>query len=336
MAELGYALSSEEHRPNDLVRAARRAEEVGFTFALISDHFHPWTDKQGQSPFVWSVLGGIAGATQRLRLGTGVTCPILRYHPAILAQAVATVAAMMPGRFFLGVGTGENLNEHVLGQHWPPHEVRLEMMEEAIAVLRQLWQGGVQSHHGQYYTVENARIFTLPEQPTPIYIAASGPEATEVAGRLGDGFISTSPQKESVQGFQQAGGKGKPCIGQLTVCWARTEAEARRTAFEWWPTAAIKGELGQELALPQFFEQAGQLVKEEDVAQAVVCGPDPEKHLAKIREFVDAGFEQVYVHQVGPDQEGFFRFYEREILPQFQAAPAPPTRVNSQTSNQVQ
>src|SRR5690349_22926050 len=174
MLEIGYSLSSEEHRPNDLVRAARRAEEVGFTFALISDHFHPWIDKQGQSPFVWSVLGGIAQATERLRLGTGVTCPILRYHPAILAQAAATVAAMMPGRFFLGVGTGENLNEHVLGQHWPPYTVPLEMLEEAIGVLRLLWQGGVQSHRGRYYTVENARIYTLPEQPVPIYVAGTG------------------------------------------------------------------------------------------------------------------------------------------------------------------
>jgi coenzyme F420-dependent glucose-6-phosphate dehydrogenase len=326
MVEIGYSLSSEEHRPNDLVRAARRAEEVGFTFALISDHFHPWIDKQGQSPFVWTVLGGIAQATERLHLGTGVTCPILRYHPAILAQAAATVAAMMPGRFFLGVGTGENLNEHVLGQHWPPYAVRLEMLEEAIGVLRMLWQGGVQSHRGRYYTVENARIYTLPEERVPIYVAGTGPEAVAAAGRLGDGFISTAPQKELVQGFERAGGQDKPRIGQLTVCWARTEAEARRIAFEWWPTAALKGEVSQELALPQFFEQAAQLATEDAVAEAVVCGPDAEKHLSKIRAFGEAGFDQVYVHQVGPDQEGFFRFYEREILPQFQAAPAQATR----------
>src|SRR3954465_13378228 len=161
MAELGYALSSEEHRPNDLVRAAQRAEEVGFTFALISDHFHPWVDAQGQSPFVWSVLGGIAHATQRLRVGTGVPCPLVRVHPAIIAQATATVAAMMPGRFFLGVGSGENLNEHILGDRWPLPDERLEMLEEAVEVIRLLWQGGEQTHRGRHYTVDHARVYTL-------------------------------------------------------------------------------------------------------------------------------------------------------------------------------
>src|SRR5919202_6341091 len=165
MAEIGYALSSEEHAPNDLVRYAQRAEEIGFTFPLISDHFHPWISRQGQSPFVWSVIGGIAQATERLRLGTGVTCPTIRYHPAIIAQAAATAAAMMPGRFFLGVGTGENLNEHITGARWPEFSVRLEMLEEAVEVMRTLWQGGFQSHHGRYYSVENARIYTLPQPP---------------------------------------------------------------------------------------------------------------------------------------------------------------------------
>ena len=156
MVAIGYAMSSEEHQPNDLVQHARQAEEAGFTFALISDHYHPWIDRQGHSPFVWCVIGGIAQATERLRLGTGVTCPIMRIHPAIIAQAAATATAMMPGRFFLGVGTGENLNEHILGQRWPPHDVRLAMLDEAVAVMRQLWQGGQQTHRGQYYTVENA------------------------------------------------------------------------------------------------------------------------------------------------------------------------------------
>src|ERR687883_157173 len=188
MVELGYALSSEEHTPNDLVRYARRAEEVGFAFALISDHYHPWLDQQGQSPFVWSVVGAIAHATQRLRLGTGVTCPTMRIHPAIVAQAAATAAAMMPGRFFLGVGTGENLNEHILGDRWPEADVRREMLEEAVEVIRLLWQGGQRSHHGRHYTVENARVYTLPETPPPIIVAASGPKAAELAGRIGDGF----------------------------------------------------------------------------------------------------------------------------------------------------
>ena len=317
MAEIGYALSSEEHAPNDLVRYARRAEEVGFPFALISDHYHPWISRQGNSPFVWGVIGGIAHATQRLHLGTGVTCPLIRIHPAIVAQAAATAAAMMPGRFFLGVGTGENLNEHILGDRWPSADVRQEMLEEAIRVIRLLWQGGSRDHRGRYYTVENARIYTLPEELPPIMVAASGPQAAELAGRIGDGLIATSPRAELVQRFEAAGGAGKPRYGQVTVCWAEDEAEAKRTAHEWWPNTAVKGQLSQDLPTPSHFEQAAGMVREEDVAEALICGPDPERHVAAIRQFVDAGFDHVYVHQVGPDQEGFFRFYEREVLPTF-------------------
>jgi G6PDH family F420-dependent oxidoreductase len=317
MATIGYAMSSEEHRPSDLVRHARQAEEAGFTFALISDHYHPWVDRQGQNPFVWSVLGGIAGATTRLQVGTGVTCPTTRIHPAIIAQAAATVAALMPGRFFLGVGTGENLNEHILGDRWPPHDVRLAQLEEATAVIRLLWQGGMRTHRGQYYTVENARLYTLPDAPPSIMVAAGGSHAAEVAGRIGDGLVGTSPDAEVLGRFDAAGGAGKPRYGQLTVCWARDEATARRTAHEWWPNAAIKGELSQELPTPAYFEQAAQMVDEDDVAEAVVCGPDPARHVQAIQEYVDAGYDHVYVHQVGPDQEGFFEFYRREILPRF-------------------
>lgn len=314
MTEIGYALSSEEHRPNDLVRNARRAEETGFNFALISDHFHPWVDRQGHSPFVWSVIGGIAHATDRLRLGTGVTCPTMRIHPAIIAHAAATAADMMPGRFFLGVGTGENLNEHILGDHWPPADVRREMLEEAIDVIRLLWQGGSQSHYGDYYTVENARLYTLPDELPPIYVAASGEKAAELAGRIGDGFVGTSPKGKLIETFDRAGGAGKPRYAQVTVCYATDEAQARRTAFEWWPNGGIKGELSQELPMPAHFEQAAELVTEEQVAEQVVCGPDPERHLAMIRQYMDAGYDHVYIHQVGPDQDGFFAFYEKEIL----------------------
>jgi coenzyme F420-dependent glucose-6-phosphate dehydrogenase len=314
MVEIGYALSSEEHPPNDLVRYARRAEEAGFTFAMISDHYHPWIDRQGHSPFVWSVIGGIAQVTQRLRLGTGVTCPTMRIHPAIIAQAAATSAAMMPGRFFLGVGTGENLNEHILGDRWPPHDVRLEMLEEALEVIRLLWQGGTQTYRGLHYVVENACIYTLPEQLPPILVAASGPRAAEAAGRVGDGLVTTAPEAELLRRFQAGGGADKPAYGQLTVCWAADEAEARRTAYEYWPTAAVRGELTQELPTPAHFEQAAKMVREEDVAQAIICGPDPERHIAGVKEFVEAGFDHVYIHQIGPDQEGFFRFYQHEVL----------------------
>ena len=314
MPALGYSLSCEEHLPNDLVRYARTAEETGFTFALVSDHYHPWIDRQGQSAFVWSVIGAIAHTTERVRLGTGVTCPTMRIHPAIVAQAAATSAAMMPGRFFLGVGTGENLNEHILGDHWPAPDERLEMLEEAVEVMRLLWQGGYQTHRGKHYTVENARIYTLPDEPPPIAVAAAQPQAAELAGRIGDAFVSVSPDEELVQKYKEAGGSGA-IYGQLTVCWAASEEEAKRTAHEWWPNAGITGALSQELALPEHFEQASQMVSEDDVAATVVCGPDPKRHLEKIREYEQAGYDHVYVHQVGPDQDGFFAFYEKEILP---------------------
>jgi G6PDH family F420-dependent oxidoreductase len=317
--QLGYALSSEEHRPNDLVRYARRAEEVGFPFALISDHFHPWTDRQGQSPFVWSVLGGIARDTQRLEIGTGVTCPTIRTHPAIIAQAAATTAAMMPGRFFLGVGSGENLNEHIFADAWPSANIRLEMLEEAVEVIRLLWKGGLKSHRGRYYRVEDARVYTLPDEPPPIMVAASGPRAAELAGRIGDGLVGTSPDEEVLAAFRRAGGDGKPRFGQITVCWAEDEVDARQTAYDCWPNAALKGPLGQELPLPSHFEEAAAMVDESDVAEAVVCGPDPERHLEAIRTYADAGYDHVYVHQVGPDQAGFFDFYEREIMPKVAA-----------------
>ena len=315
MPKLGYTLSCEEHRPNDLVRNARAAEEAGFAFATISDHFHPWTDRQGQSPFVWSVIGGVAQATQRLRLGTGVTCPLIRIHPAIVAQAAATSAVMMEGRFFLGVGTGEELNEHVTGARWPGPDARLEMLEEAIEVMRLLWEGGYRTHRGTHYTVEQARIFTLPDELVPIAVAASQPAAAQLAGRLGDALISVSPDEELVRAFDEAGGTGKPRYGQLHVCYAENEQQARQTAHELWPNAAMGGALGQELATTAHYEAVAELVREEDVAESVVCGPDPERHLEQIRAFEHAGFDHVFVHQIGPEQDGFLRFYSEQVLP---------------------
>jgi coenzyme F420-dependent glucose-6-phosphate dehydrogenase len=320
-ARFGYALSSEEHRPLDLVRYARRAEEVGFDFAFLSDHFHPWLDRQGQSPFAWSVLGGIATSTDRLTVGTGVTALSLRIHPAILAQAAATIGDMLPGRFWFGVGTGENLNEHVTGEPWPEHSQRAAMLEEAVEIIRRLWTGELVDHRGDFYDVVRARIYTLPEQLPPILVAASGPESAEVAGRIGDGLISTAPKEEIVDAYRGArGGSGdtnrsRPIVGQVTVCWADDEASARRIAREWWPTAALPGDNSQELPLPSSFEALAAIVTEDQVAERVACGPDPEVHLAKIQLFLDAGFDHVYLHQVGPDQEGFFRFAEQELLP---------------------
>jgi coenzyme F420-dependent glucose-6-phosphate dehydrogenase len=313
--ELGYTLSSEEHTPNDLVRNARAAEEAGFEFLSISDHFHPWIARQGHSAFVWSVIGAVAHATERIRLGTGVTCPTIRIHPAIIAQAAATSQVMLEGRFYLGLGTGEELNEHVVGARWPGPQERLEMLEEAIEALQLLWQGGYQSHYGKHYTVEQARIFTLPDEPPPIHIAAAQPNAAQLAGRLGDALITTSPDEELRGAFEQSGGKGKPCYGQLDVCYAASEEEGRKIAHEIWPNAGMGGPLGQELAITDHYEAVAELVTEEQIGESVVCGPDPERHLEAIREYDEAGFTHVFVHQIGPDQEGFLRFYAEHVVP---------------------
>jgi coenzyme F420-dependent glucose-6-phosphate dehydrogenase len=318
VAELGYTLSSEEHGPRDLVRYARRAEECGFSFAMISDHFHPWTDQQGQSPFVWSVLGGIAETTDSLRVGTGVTCPTTRTHPAIVAHAAATAAAMFEGRFMLGVGSGESLNEHIVGEHWPEIPVRQERLAEAVEVIRKLWGGGQVSHRGRHYTLENARLYTLPEEPPPILVAVAGKRSIELAGQIGDGLVGLAPDAEIIEQFERSGGEGKPRFGQLHVCFASDEAEAKKTALRWWPTAGIAGELNAELALPSHFEAATRDVTEDDIAESVVCGPDPERHVEAVREFIEAGYDHVYVHQVGPDQDGFFDFYGREVMPRLQ------------------
>ena len=322
MAAIGYTLSSEEFGPRELVGFARRAEEVGFDFLSISDHFHPWVDRQGSSPFVWAVIGGLAEATERIEVTTGVTCPTTRIHPAIVAQAAATAAVMLPGRFSLGVGSGENLNEHILGDPWPETALRQERLEEAIEVIRKLWRGGLQSHRGRHYTVQNARLYTLPEEPPPILVAGAGPKATALAGRVGDGFFGLVPDREVVQAFEDAGGEGKPSYGQVHVCWAADEAAAKRTALAWWPNAVVSGALNWELPLPSMFEDASSWASEDDVAEAVVCGPDPERIVDAIREFVDAGYDHLYFHQVGPDQEGFLDFAAEELLPRLADAQA--------------
>ena len=315
MPDYGLALSSEEHPPNDLVRLAERAEETGFEFAMISDHFHPWTDAQGESPFVWAVIGGIAQATDRIRLGTGVTCPTIRMHPAIVAHAAATAGSMMAGRFFLGLGTGENLNEHVVGEAWPAPDERLAMLEEAIDVIRQLWEGGYQTFRGDFYDVEQARLYTLPDEPPAIAVAAGKPLAAELAGRAADALINVAPDDEVIEAFESADGQGKPKYGQITGCWAASAEEGARIACEVWPNAALSGDLGYELPLPLHFEQATEDVKPEDLAEAIPCGPDPERWLEDIRAFEQAGYTHIYFHQIGRDQEGFLRFWTDELTP---------------------
>jgi G6PDH family F420-dependent oxidoreductase len=313
MTEFGYFLSSEEHGPTTLVEQAQRSEEAGFTKVTISDHFHPWMESQGESPFVWSVIGGIA-ATTRLEVTTAVTCPTFRIHPTILAHATATAAASLEGRFRFGVGTGERLNEHVLGQHWPPAAIRLEMLEEAVELIRELWKGDIVTRTGTHYTTENARIYTTPPGDVPVIVSAFGPQATDVAARIGDGYMSTSPDAELVERFRSQGGKG-PAIATIKVCWGQDEAKAKEEAHRLWASSGVPGESSQELSMPAHFEQAAELVTPDDMAEKIPSGPDPERHLDTIRKYLDAGFDEVHINQVGHDQAGFLRFWQEELRP---------------------
>jgi G6PDH family F420-dependent oxidoreductase len=315
--KVGYFLGCEEWGPHGLLEQARMAEEAGFDALWISDHYHPWNEQQGQSPFVWSVIGGLSQVTSRAKVVTAVTCPTVRIHPAVIAQAAATSAVMLNGRFELGVGSGEALNEHIFGDAWPSADVRLEMLEEAVGVIRLLWEGGVKDHEGKHYRVENARIYTLPDAPPPILVSGFGPKAIRLAGRIGDGYINIAPDAEMLGLFRSSGGGDKPAHGAFKVCYGDDEAEARERAHRIWPNEALPGELAQILPTPAHFEQATRLVTEEMVAEAVPCGPDPEPHRETIRRYADAGYDEVYVQQIGPDQEAFFRFYEKEILPEF-------------------
>jgi len=318
MLRIGYTLSAEEHGPGDLLLYGRIAEESGFDFLTISDHFHPWTSRQGQSPFVWSVLGGLAVKTEEIPIVTAVTCPTMRIHPAIVAQASATTASLLPDRFTLGLGTGENLNEHVTGVPWPEPGERLEMLEEAIELIRRLWTGDLVTERTPHFTIDRARLYTIPETSPSIAVAASGPAAARLAGRAGDALISTAPKAELVETFREAGGEGQPVYGQLTVCFGPDEAKAKEEALEWWPNTSVPGEVGVELAEPQHFEEVAELITAEQVGENVVCGPDPDAILEKLGMFTEAGFDHVFLHQVGPRQEEFLAFAKDELLPKLE------------------
>ncbi|SPF00059.1 LLM class F420-dependent oxidoreductase [Streptomyces sp. MA5143a] len=315
MPEFGYFLATEEFGPADLIEQARMAEQAGFDCLWISDHYHPWNDEQGQSPFVWSVIGALSEAVS-LPVETAVTCPTVRIHPAVVAQAAATSAVMTGGRFRLGLGSGEALNEHILGTHWPPTNVRLEMLEESIQIMRRLFTGEEVTHHGPHYTVENARLYTVPDEPVPIDISGFGPKAAGLAARVGDGFITMGPDEEMVTQYRKGGGGGKLVSGGTKVCWGQDREEAVRTAHRLWPNQYLPGEMGQILPTPRHFEQLGPLVTEETVGENTVCGDDVDEHVRELRTFVEAGFDRVYVGQIGPDQRGFFDFYRTKVLPQ--------------------
>jgi G6PDH family F420-dependent oxidoreductase len=317
MTRIGFTLSSEEHGPRELVAQARKAEDAGFSFLSVSDHFHPWIDAQGHSPFVWGTLGAASQATESIEFITGVTCPTTRIHPVIVAHAAATCAELMPGRFSLGVGSGENLNEHIFGDPWPSVEVRQQKLREAIEVIRMMWTGDLVRHRGTHYTVDNARLYTLPDELPPILVAAAGQVSTDLAAQSGDGLVGLAPDPEMIERFEAAGGEGKPSYGQVHICWNGSEEEARRIAMEKWVNGGLPGNMFVELPLPSHFEEAGTLVTEEAIAESVICGPDPERHVAAIREFADAGYTHVYVHQVGEVDDGFFDFFGSEVLPAF-------------------
>lgn len=314
MTSWGYTLSGEEFGPRELVDQAVAAEDAGFDFATASDHFHPWTTSQGHSPFVWTTLGGAAARTDRIEFGTGVTCPLIRIHPVVVAQAAATVSAASGGRFFLGVGTGEALNEHVTGARWPAIEIRREMLAEAIAVMRELWTGETVDHWGEHYTVENARIFTRPEGDIPVIVAASGTAAAELAAEHGDGLWSTSPDAEIVEAYRSAGGDG-PVYGQVTVCWAPSDEEGRQTAMRQWPNAGIPGQLSQDLPTWTHFEQAAKLVTEAALAERLPSGPDIGPMTELINAYVEAGFDHVHLHQIGSRQHEFLDVWVDRMLP---------------------
>ena len=289
MTKLGYTLSSEEHDPARLVELARMAEERGFEFVSISDHFHPWISEQGHSPFVWSVLGAISQATERIEVGVGVTCPTVRIHPAILAQATATTANLLGDRFFWGVGSGE-----------------------ALELIREMWGGESVTWRGDYYLVEDATIFDPPISGVPIIVSAFGEQAAELAARVGDGLWITGPGKESIDHYRQSGGNG-PIYTQLHVCWAKSEDEAVETAHRIWPNTALPGQLAQDLRTPFHFEQATEVVTPEMISEAIPCGPDPKRLVESFTQALESGVDHVYFHQIGPDQEGFFDWWDSEL-----------------------
>ena len=310
---MGYFLSTEEYSPAQLVEQARAAERAGFEALWISDHYHPWNGEQGNSPFVWTVIGALSQVC-RLPVTTAVTCPTVRTHPAVIAQAAATAAVMLEGRFVLGVGSGEALNEHVLGDAWPSVGIRLEMLAEAVEVIRRLWTGEVVHHRGRHYRVDHARLYTLPETPPEIYVSGFGPQATDLAAQIGDGYISTSPEPGLLRRFKDASG-GKPSQAGTKVAYAASAEEGWEHAHRLWPHAGLPGEMAQVLPTPEHFEQVSQLVTMESTRDSVVAGADVEQHLEQVSSYAEAGYDELYVANMGPHAVDMIQFYGEHVLP---------------------
>ncbi|MER6070724.1 LLM class F420-dependent oxidoreductase [Streptomyces sp. NPDC001817] len=321
MVQIGYTMMTEQAGPRDLVDHVVRAEETGFDFSVISDHYFPWLRSQGHSPYAWSVLGAAAQATSRIPLMTYVTCPILRYHPAIVAQQAATVQLLSEGRFRLGLGAGENLNEHVVGGGWPPVDVRHEMLEEAVGIIRALFEGGHVTHHGPHYDVESARLWDLPDRPPPIGIAVSGDQSCRLAGHLADLLIATEPEPGLLEAFDRHGGSGKPRVGQLPVCYdpdRETAVKRAHSQFRWF---GLGWKVNAELPHPDSFEAATRFVDEDDIASAIPCGDDPDAFVEAVRPYADAGFGEIALVQIGGDaQPEFLDWSAKTLLPTLREA----------------
>lgn len=315
--QFGYFLSCEEYTPAELVDQAVRAEKAGFEALCISDHFHPWNDEQGQSPFVWSVIGALAQACS-LPVLTAVTCPTVRTHPAVIAQAAATSAVMLEGRFVLGVGSGEALNEHITGEVWPHAEVRLEMLEEAVDIIRRLFGGEEVSHRGRHYTVDTARLYTVPSTPPPIYVSAFGSKALELAARIGDGWVTTSPDQEGADTFRRQRADA-PAVAALKVAYAPTRDEGVDHAHRLWSTSGVPGELAQVLPSPAHFEQASSLVTRDATSRSVAAGPSLDEHIGAFEPYLKVGFDTLYVANMGPHYREMIDFYGREVLPELRS-----------------
>ena len=331
MAVLGYAAMFEQFHPTELLEYSKLAEENGFTSVMASDHFHPWVPQQGQSGFVWAWLGAL-GATTSLRFGTGVTPPGFRYHPAIVAQAAATLEAMYPGRFWLGLGAGEALNEHIVGDYWPEPPVRLDRLVESIEIIRALWTGKVTKYRGAYMRLESARLYTLPPAPPPMLVATAGPIMSERTGRLCDGIITVGAGDDKIKrligrfekGAREAGKDPStmPRMIQLHLSWAETHAEAEEQALREWPNGGMPFPKG-DIRSPEDFEAMAKLVRPEHFRGRVLISPDLQEHRDHIQHFIDLGFTEVYLHNVGRNQAAFIEACGREIAPALRWPEAP-------------
>ncbi|MEU7933686.1 TIGR03557 family F420-dependent LLM class oxidoreductase [Micromonospora echinofusca] len=315
---IGYKLAAEGYGPQEIIRQAVRAEQVGFDFVEMSDHFHPWLDAQGHSSFTWSVLGAVAAKTERIGLATGVTCPTVRYHPAIIAQAAATMALVSEGRFTLGVGAGERLNEHVVGQGFPSVRGRHERLREALEIIRLLWQGGYRSYEGKHLQLEDARVFDLPETPPVIAVAASGRSSATMAAELGDGLFVTEPEASIVEHYRQAGGDG-PRYAEVPMAWATDDQQAVRAVLETSRWMVTGWKVMSELPNPVNFDAASAYVEERHVRELFSVGPDPEAHVAHVRAYVEAGYDHIVLQNAGPDPDGFLDFFAGDLAARLRA-----------------